>query len=55
MRAADSNLIIRLIAEDNAQQTAAASELIGKGLWISVLPFGTFDRALGRVPGTRKL
>ena len=37
MPAVDSNVIVRLIAQDNPQQTAAAAEFVEKGVSVSIL------------------
>ncbi len=35
MRAADSNVLVRLIARDDAKQVESAKEFVSKGVWIS--------------------
>lgn len=37
MRAVDTNVLVRLIARDDAVQVAAAEEFIAKGAWVSQL------------------
>jgi len=37
MRAADTNVLLRLIAKDDPRQTASAHRFIEAGIWISVL------------------
>ena len=37
MRAVDTNILIRLIARDDAKQTAAAEAFVEKGAWVSLL------------------
>ena len=37
MRAVDTNVLVRLIARDDARQTASAECFIEKGAWVSVL------------------
>ena len=37
MRAIDTNVLIRLIARDDAAQAAAADQFVEKGAWVSVL------------------
>lgn len=37
MRAVDTNVLVRLIARDDAAQTAAAEAFVSKGVWISLL------------------
>jgi predicted nucleic-acid-binding protein len=37
MRAVDTNVLVRLIARDDARQAATADSFIEKGAWVSVL------------------
>jgi predicted nucleic-acid-binding protein len=37
MRAVDTNVLVRLIARDDARQTASADAFIERGAWVSVL------------------
>jgi predicted nucleic-acid-binding protein len=37
MRAVDTNLLVRLIARDDAKQVAAAESFVAKGAWVSHL------------------
>jgi predicted nucleic-acid-binding protein len=37
MRAVDTNVVVRLIARDDSNQTAAAESFIERGAWVSVL------------------
>jgi len=37
MRAIDTNLLVRLLARDDAQQVIAAEKFIAKGAWVSQL------------------
>lgn len=37
MRAIDTNVLVRLIARDDAPQTAAAEAFVAKGAWVSIL------------------
>jgi predicted nucleic-acid-binding protein len=37
MRAVDANVIVRLIARDDARQTASAERFVDNGAWVSVL------------------
>jgi predicted nucleic-acid-binding protein len=37
MRAVDTNVLVRLIARDDARQTASAESFIEKGAWVSML------------------
>ena len=37
MRAIDTNVLVRLVVRDNAEQVQAAEEFVSKGAWISLL------------------
>ncbi len=37
MRAADTNVVVRLVTRDDARQTAAAESFVEKGAWVSHL------------------
>jgi len=37
MRAVDTNVLIRLLARDNAKQVLVAQQFVGKGAWLSHL------------------
>ena len=37
MRAVDTNVLVRLITRDDAEQVTTASEFLDKGVWVSVL------------------
>lgn len=37
MRAVDTNVLVRLIIRDDAEQVATAAEFLAKGVWVSVL------------------
>ena len=37
MRAIDSNVLVRIIARDDAKQLDAANEFVENGAWVSVL------------------
>jgi len=37
MRALDTNVLVRLIVQDDSRQAAAAESFIGQGAWVSVL------------------
>lgn len=37
MRAADSNVLVRLITGDDARQTEAAEQFVEDGVWVSIL------------------
>ena len=49
MRAADSNVLIRLITGDDAKQTRAAGQFIEKGAWVSILAIGETAWVLRKV------
>jgi|SRR5450432_4588771 len=49
MRAADTNVIVRLITRDDDRQTAAAEAFVGKGAWVSVLALAEAARVLSAV------
>jgi predicted nucleic-acid-binding protein len=52
MRAVDTNLLVRLIARDDAKQVLAAEAFVAAGAWVSGhVPLGTFDRQLGKLDG----
>ncbi len=52
MRAADTNIVVRLIARDDAKQVAAAERFVRQGAWVSLLvlqeTLWVLDRAYGR-------
>ncbi|HEX8151686.1 MAG TPA: PIN domain-containing protein, partial [Thermoanaerobaculia bacterium] len=37
MRAADTNVLVRVLARDDEKQVRAAEEFIGRGAWVSHL------------------
>jgi predicted nucleic-acid-binding protein len=37
MRAADTNVLVRLLTQDDARQTAAARQWVAQGVWVSTL------------------
>jgi predicted nucleic-acid-binding protein len=37
MRAVDTNVLVRLIARDDARQAASADQFVARGAWVSVL------------------
>ena len=37
MVAADTNVLVRLIVRDNAEQVAAVTEFLAKGVWVSIV------------------
>jgi predicted nucleic-acid-binding protein len=39
MRAIDTNILVRLIVRDDAEQTASAENFISGGAWVSILAF----------------
>jgi predicted nucleic-acid-binding protein len=49
MRAVDTNVLVRLIARDDAKQTALAEAFIAKGAWISHLVLAETTWVLGAV------
>ncbi len=52
MRAADTNLIVRLLIRDNARQVKAAEEFIGGGAWVSLLVLAESAWALDSIYGS---
>jgi hypothetical protein len=61
MRAVDTNLLVRLIVQDDPEQPASATNFSQDGVGFRPcpqaghLPLGTFDRDLGRLDGAQKL
>ncbi len=51
MRAVDTNVLIRLIARDDARQAAAADAFVEKGAWVSVLALAEATWVLSSVYG----
>jgi predicted nucleic-acid-binding protein len=49
MRAADTNVILRLILRDDTHQTAVAEQFIRGGVWLSVLGLAETVWVLGRI------
>ena len=49
MRAVDTNVLVRLIARDDARQTASAESFIEKGAWVSVLALAEMTWVLATV------
>ena len=49
MRAVDTNVLIRLIAQDHAVQAASAESFIQEGAWVSVLALAEFVWVLASV------
>jgi predicted nucleic-acid-binding protein len=49
MRAVDTNVLVRLIARDDARQTAAAESFVEKGAWVSILALAEAIWVLGTV------
>ncbi|MEO8359047.1 MAG: type II toxin-antitoxin system VapC family toxin [Vicinamibacteria bacterium] len=37
MRAIDTNVVVRLLARDDARQTAAADQFVARGAWVSLI------------------
>ena len=51
MRAVDTNVLVRLIARDHPEQTAAADDFVAPGAWVSVLALAETIWVLGSVYG----
>jgi len=51
MRAVDTNVLVRLLARDNARQTGAAEAFVASGAWVSHLVLAETIRVLGSVYG----
>jgi predicted nucleic-acid-binding protein len=51
MRAVDTNVLVRLIAQDDARQAASAEQFIRQGAWVSVLVLVEAMRVLTAVYG----
>lgn len=51
MRAVDTNVLVRLIARDDARQTAAAEAFVAQGAWVSVLALAETVWVLSAVYG----
>jgi predicted nucleic-acid-binding protein len=51
MRAADTNVLVRLITRDDARQAAAADAFVEKGAWVSVLALAEATWVLTAVYG----
>ena len=49
MRAIDTNVLVRLITQDDHKQTAAAENFIEKGAWVSVLALAEASWVLSSV------
>jgi predicted nucleic-acid-binding protein len=49
MGAADTNVLVRIVARDDARQTAAADSFIQKGAWVSILALAEAIWVLGSV------
>jgi predicted nucleic-acid-binding protein len=49
MHAADTNVLVRLIARDDARQAAAADSFVAKGAWVSLLALAETVWVLGAV------
>ena len=57
MRAVDTNVLVRLLARDDAKQTAAAKAFVESGVWVSTLVLAEVFWVLGttyRVPPVRQ-
>ena len=53
MRAIDTNVLLRLLARDDARQTAAAEEFVAAGAWVSHLVLAEAVWVLAAVYGRR--
>ncbi len=51
MRAADTNVLLRLLVRDDEQQTAAAVAFVGGGVWVSTLTLADTICKLSRIYG----
>ena len=49
MRAVDTNVLVRLIARDDAHQTDVADAFVEKGAWVSILALAEATRVLTAV------
>ena len=49
MRAVDTNLLVRLVARDDAKQVAAAERFVASGAWISLIVLTEFTWVLDSV------
>ena len=49
MRAVDTNVLVRLVARDDAGQAAAAEEFVAKGAWVSHLVLAEASWVLSQV------
>lgn len=49
MRAVDTNVLVRLIARDDARQAASADAFVEKGAWVSLLALAEATRVLAAV------
>ena len=60
MRAADTNVLVRLITRDEVRQVAAAERYVERGALevarkAGHLSLGTFDRGLAKLDGAERL
>ena len=51
MRAVDTNVLVRLIARDDARQAASADTFVEKGAWVPVLALAEATGVLARAYG----
>ena len=51
MRAADTNVLVRLITRDDTRQTAAAEVFVKRGAWVSILALAETTWVLSSVYG----
>lgn len=51
MRAADTNILVRLVTRDDQRQLAIAERFVEKGAWVSILVLAETSWVLGTVYG----
>ncbi len=49
MRAVDTNILVRLVAQDDSRQAASADRFIEKGAWVPILALAEAIWVLGTV------
>lgn len=54
MRAVDTNVLVRLVARDEARQAAVADEFVAKGAWVSHLVLAETSWVLSQVYELRR-
>lgn len=55
MRAVDTNVLVRLVARDDARQVDAAEAFVERGAWVSHLVLAEMTWVLGAVAGAERL